>query len=499
MAIFVSYLLAMAPEACQEMAETQRIGRFPSWVGEAVVYQVFPDRFCRSGLVDAQRGLLLQPWGTEPEKQGFQGGDLYGVIDSLDHLQRLGVTCLYLTPVFSSAANHRYHAYNYYEVDPLLGGNKALDALIAAVHQRGMRLILDGVFNHCGRGFWAFHHLLENGDRSPYRDWFHVYEWPLRPYPRKGQSCGYSCWWNDPALPKFNHHHPAVKEYLLAIGKHWLERGIDGWRLDVPDEVPAAFWLDFRRMVKGVNPEAWIVGEIWGDARPWLQGEHFDGVMNYRVGWSSLCWVAGSRLRRSYRNPMYPLQPLDTAALLEIWSETQGWYCLEVNRSQLNLLDSHDVPRALNTLKGDVSALALALLLLMLQPGAPCLYYGTEVGLDGGAEPACREAMPWGAPWPHDLCQTIQALIQVRQQIAAVQDRGLSWQASGSDGLIGRGPGVVIVVNRSRTKGLRFDPQELDQDLWGVQALVGNYQASRHTLSPQSAVLFRGTDEQRRS
>ena len=149
------------------MVKTQRIGSFPSWVGEAVVYQIFPDRFRRSGRVKAQQGLALQPWGTDPAEQGFQGGDLYGVIDALDHLQQLGVTCLYLTPVFSSAANHRYHAYNYFEVDPLLGGNAALDALIAAVHQRGMRLILDGVFNHCGRGFWAFHHLLENGDRTP--------------------------------------------------------------------------------------------------------------------------------------------------------------------------------------------------------------------------------------------------------------------------------------------------------------------------------------------
>ena len=178
------------------MVETQRIGRFPSWVAEAVVYQIFPDRFRCSGRVEAQQGLALQPWGTDPAEQGFQGGDLYGVIDALDHLQGLGVTCLYLTPVFRSAANHRYHAYDYFEVDPLLGGNAALDALIASVHQRGMRLILDGVFNHCGRGFWAFHHLLENGDRSPYREWFHVHQWPLRPYPRKGQDCGYGCWWS---------------------------------------------------------------------------------------------------------------------------------------------------------------------------------------------------------------------------------------------------------------------------------------------------------------
>ena len=482
----------MGPAACKGMAETQRIGTFPSWVAEAVVYQVFPDRFRRSGRVEAQQGLALQPWGTDPAEQGFQGGDLYGVIDALDHLQGLGVTCLYLTPVFRSAANHRYHAYDYFEVDPLLGGNAALDALIVAVHQRGMRLILDGVFNHCGCGFWAFHHLLENGDRSPYREWFHVHQWPLRPYPRKGQDSGYGCWWNDPALPKFNHEHAPVQEYLLAVGRRWLERGIDGWRLDVPDEVPAAFWVDFRRMVKAVNPEAWIVGEIWGDARSWLQGEHFDGVMNYRLGWSSLCWVAGSRLRRSYRNPMYPLRPLETEALLEIWSETQGWYAQEVNRCQLNLLDSHDVPRALHSLKGDVAALSLALLLLMLQPGAPCLYYGTEVGLEGGPEPACREAMPWEAPWPHDLRSMIVILTKIRQQVEAVRECGLSWQAYTPDGLIGRAPEVVVVVNRSRRKTLQLESHDVAQVGWEMDgALIGTYQGGRHALGPQSAVLFK--------
>ena len=485
----------MGPATCKGMAETSRIGQFPAWVAEAVVYQVFPDRFRRRGRVEAQQGLALQPWGTDPAEQGFQGGDLYGVIDALDHLQQLGVTCLYLTPVFSSAANHRYHSYDYFDVDPLLGGNAALDALIAAVHQRGMRLILDGVFNHCGRGFWAFHHLLENGDCSPYREWFHVHRWPLRPYLRKGQDCGYSCWWNDPALPKFNHDHAPVREHLLAVGKHWLERGIDGWRLDVPDEVPSAFWVDFRRMVKAVNPEAWIVGEIWGDARPWLQGEHFDGVMNYRLGWSSLCWVAGSRLRRSYHNPMYPLRPLETEALLEIWSETQGWYSPEVNRCQLNLLDSHDVPRALHTLKGDVSALSLALLLLMLQPGAPCLYYGTEVGLEGGPEPACREAMPWEAPWPHDLRSMIVKLTKIRQQMVAVRERGLSWQAYTPDGLMGRAPGVVVVVNRSRRKSLPLETHDVAQVGWETDgALIGTYQEARYALGPQSVVLFKALE-----
>ena len=460
----------------------------PAWVSEAVVYQIFPDRFRRSGRVKAQSSLALQPWGTSPQEQGFQGGDLLGVIDALDHLQELGVTCLYLTPVFSSAANHRYHAYDYFQVDPLLGGDAALDALIRALHGRGMRLILDGVFNHCGRGFWAFHHLLENGPSSPYRDWFTVHQWPLIPYPRKGQSCGYSCWWNDPALPKFNHANPAVQDHLLAAGRYWLERGIDGWRLDVPDEVPHAFWADFRRMVKDVNPDAWIVGEIWGDARPWLQGDQFDGVMNYRLGWSSLCWAAGARLRPGYRNPMYPLNRLDGEDWIACVNQTLGWYSPEVNRSQLNLLDSHDVPRALHTLRGDAKALRLALLLLCLQPGAPCLYYGTEVGLSGGPEPACREAYPWSGPVPQDLRQMVKDLFGLRQSLAGPIADGWSWHPLGEDGLLGRSrrsPTVSVFINRSRRRRLTC-PENVANVLWGAGAIDAGDQA----LGPQSAVVF---------
>ena len=461
-------------------------------MADAVIYQIFPDRFRRSGRVEAQRHLALKPWGSDPREEGFQGGDLYGVIDALDHLQEMGFTCLYLTPIFSSAANHRYHAYDYFQVDPLLGGNAALDALIAAVHARGMRLILDGVFNHCGRGFWAFHHLVENGEASPYRDWFHVNRWPVRPYPIKGEDCGYDCWWAVPDLPKFNHANAAVREHLLGVGRYWMERGIDGWRLDVPAEVPADFWVEFRQVVRSVNSEAWIVGEIWGDARNWLRGEHFDGVMNYRMGWSSLCWVAGDQLRQGYRNPEYPLNPLTSEQLIEIWDTTTGWYRPEVNQSQMNLLDSHDVPRALHSLNGDLSALKLALLMLFVQPGAPCVYYGTETGLaggpdgdeSGGPEPACREAFPWDSVWPDDLGDTIRAAASLRRDHAALRTGELSWRAIGEDVIQGEGAGLCVWINRSRSESLplpRSKPQR--KILW----LLG--ECSEDFLGPQSAVL----------
>ena len=463
----------------------------PAWVADAVVYQIFPDRFRRSGRVKAQKHLTLDPWGAPPSETGFQGGDLLGVIDGLDHLQSMGITCLYLTPIFSSAANHRYHAYDYFQVDPLLGGNEALDALIAAVHQRGMRLVLDGVFNHCGRGFWAFHHLVENGQNSPYRDWFHVHRWPVSPYASDGEDCGYDAWWALPDLPKFNHSNPAVRDHLLAVARYWLERGIDGWRLDVPAEVPADFWVAFRQVVRETNPEAWIVGEVWGDARDWLQGDHFDGVMNYRLGWSSLCWAAESGLRQTYRNKEYPLNPLSTTRLLEVWSTTTDWYRPEVNRAQMNLLDSHDVPRALHSLSGDIKALKLALLLLFLHPGAPCLYYGTERGLAGGPSgdhatgpgPACREAFPWDGPWDIDLSAFIAELAALRQRFAAFRQGARAWQALGDDGLMGDFGTHQVIVNRSRTQKLQTIP--FQNSVWTLGAVDMD-----GSIAPQSAVFM---------
>ena len=463
-------------------------------MAEAVIYQIFPDRFRRSGRVDEQRLLALKPWGSDPTEQGFQGGDLYGVIDALDHIQAMGVTCLYLTPIFSSAANHRYHAYDYLQVDPLLGGDAALDALISAVHSRGMRLVLDGVFNHCGRGFWAFHHVVENGAASPYRDWFHVQQWPLKPYPGDGESCGYDCWWAIPDLPKLNHANPAVQDYLLRVARHWLERGIDGWRLDVPDEVPQEFWIDFRQTVRAVKGDAWIVGEIWGDARSWLQGDQFDGVMNYRLGWSTLGWAAGKGLRQGYQNPDYPLQPRSTEELLNIWRATTSWYRPDVNRAQLNLLDSHDVPRALHSLNGDLKALKLALLLLFLQPGAPCIYYGTEAGLAGGPnsdrssgpEPACREAFPWDEDWPADLGAYIQQLAELRRHHAVIQQGELSWSSVGSDGLVAQADGWEIWINRSRNNALALpDPQASAEVLWSTEAAT-----PAGAIAAQSAALL---------
>src|SRR4029453_15344984 len=219
----------------------------PRWVRDAIFYQVFPDRFARSGRVVAPGPY--EPWDAPPTRDGFKGGDLYGLAERLPYLADLGVTALYLNPVFASASNHRYHAYDYMTVDPLLGGDAALRELVDAVHALGMRIVLDGVFNHCGRGFWPFHHVAENGAASPYRDWFlldpevmagrqrldpYPRETPAVDYPGQAYRGGYRAWWGLPALPKLNVANSMLREDLMQGGAHWLRFGIARWRLHVP-------------------------------------------------------------------------------------------------------------------------------------------------------------------------------------------------------------------------------------------------------------------------
>jgi cyclomaltodextrinase / maltogenic alpha-amylase / neopullulanase len=397
----------------------------PDWAKHTVFYQIFPDRFARSERLKHPRGLHFKPWGTPPEEQGFQGGDLLGIVDKLDYLQELGITALYLTPVFASASNHRYHTYDYYQVDPLVGGNAALRELLDQAHAHGMRVILDGVFNHASRGFWAFHHILENGPNSPYLDWFLIRGWPLRPYSSDRQHPpNYECWWGLPALPKFNIRNPGVRDYLLGVARKWVEFGIDGWRLDVPTEIDDdSFWQAFRHVVKAANPEAYLCGEIWRPAQRWLQGDQFDAVMNYPFSRAALGFFGTHTLKKGYKPGGYELQPLTAESFARQIDELQALYDWEVNYAQLNLLDSHDTARALWIMGDDKTALRLCVLFQMTMPGAPCIYYGDELGMTGAQDPFCRAAYPWHdrAQWDLDLLAFYRRAIALRHRYPALR------------------------------------------------------------------------------
>ncbi|MDQ7030867.1 MAG: alpha-amylase family glycosyl hydrolase [Ardenticatenia bacterium] len=395
----------------------------PEWVKDAIFYQIFPDRFARSAR--ASTVLHLEPWDAPPTFHGFKGGDLFGIVERLDYLQDLGVTAIYLNPVFQSTANHRYHTFDYFRVDPLLGGDEGLNALLEAAHARDMRVILDGVFNHASRGFFQFNHLLENGPASPYREWFVVHDFPLHAYDEH-RPPNYEAWWNLHALPKFNHHNPQVREFLWHVGEYWTRQGIDGWRLDVPGEITVpGFWEEFRRRVKSINPDAYLVGEIWHHADEWLRGDRFDAVMNYPLTRACLGFFVGERMDTHLVEGVgyAPVPLLDAPGFAHEVDHLLARYPPDIILVQFNLLDSHDTARFLTIARGDTTALKLAWLFLVICPGTPCIYYGDEIGLEGGRDPDCRRAFPWGRPesWNQDIREWFQRAIALRKHYPALR------------------------------------------------------------------------------
>jgi len=407
----------------------------PHWVKHAVFYQIFPDRFAKTSQRDRTTSMQvpLEDWDTPPTAQGYKGGDLWGVIEHLDYLKNLGITAIYFTPVFQSASNHRYHTHDYYQVDPLLGGNDALKDLLREAHQRGMRVVLDGVFNHASRGFFYFNDILENGPFSPWLDWFAIDNWPLSAYDGR-LPANYRSWVDNRALPQFNHSNPQVKEYIMQVAEYWLHFGIDGWRLDVPFEVKApGFWQTFRDRVKAVNPEAYIVGEVWTDSREWLDGTQFDGVMNYLFTGPTVAFTAGDRVLRKQVEKMdySPAPAIDAADYASKMQWLLGLYPWEIQLTQLNLLDSHDTARLLSIADGESAdaniakearqTVQLATLLLMTFPGAPSIYYGDEVGLPGTRDPDCRRTFPEKASWDSDVLTMHQQLIALRHAHPALR------------------------------------------------------------------------------
>ena len=497
----------------------------PNWVKDAVFYQIFPDRFATSER--APKPSNLEPWGSPPTIHGFKGGDLLGVAERLDYLQSLGITAIYFNPIFQSAANHRYHTYDYYQVDPILGGNDAFREMLDAAHDRGIRVVLDGVFNHASRGFYQFDHTLENGAASPYLDWFYFDEErlragePLDAYPslekrhrlrRCGHSLeelGYLGWWDLPALPKLNTDTPAVRSFLFDVARYWVEFGIDGWRLDVPQEIDDdAFWQEFRRVVKSANPEAYIVGEIWFESQHWLQGDQFDAVMNYIFNRACLGFFGGERLDTTQHPGGYELQPLSSVQFADAVDDLLALYDWQVTLAQLNLLSSHDMPRFLTLVRGDRAALKLATLFQMTFPGAPCVYYGDEIGMEGAADPDCRRAFPWDeARWDHDLLAFFRRAATLRHQHPALRrGRYLRLHTDDQRGVYafarqGEGETLAVVLNNGPAScdldvpvgGLFADGAVL-HDLWqGGRAQVAAGRITGGALPPRSgAVLVAG-------
>ncbi|GAB2539352.1 alpha-glycosidase [Gracilibacillus alcaliphilus] len=374
----------------------------PEWVKDTVWYQIFPERFANGDASLNPKGTL--PWGSEePAPDNFFGGDFQGVIDHLDYLEDLGVNGLYFTPIFKAYSNHKYDTIDYLEIDPQFGDKDTFRQLVKECHKRGIKVMLDAVFNHSGFYFAPFQDVLKNQEKSRYKDWFHIWDFPVQ---AKGKP-NYDAFGFVASMPKLNTANPEVKKYLLDVAAYWIDEfDIDGWRLDVANEIDHAFWRDFRQVVKAVKPDAYILGEIWHDSMKWLQGDQFDAVMNYPFTNGAVEFFAK--------------QTMDGQAFIDTITKVLHMYPQNVNEVAFNLLDSHDTPRILTEAKGHKERIKLLYLFQLSFIGSPCIYYGDEIGMDGENDPGCRKCMVWEEDkQDRDLFAFVQQLIRLRKEIPA--------------------------------------------------------------------------------
>ncbi|MDP4171923.1 MAG: glycoside hydrolase family 13 protein, partial [Bacillota bacterium] len=333
----------------------------PNWVKNTVWYQIFPERFANGNTATNPEGTL--PWASEePSPTNFFGGDIEGVIQNISHLKELGISGIYFTPIFKAYSNHKYDTIDYMEIDPQFGTKETFKQLIEVCHENGIKVMLDAVFNHSGFYFEQFQDVLMHGENSRYKNWFHVHEFPLITEPRPN----YDTFAFTPFMPKLNTENAEVKEYLFEVGRYWVrEFNIDGWRLDVANEVDHAFWRDFRKEVKAIKQDLYILGEIWHDSMPWLRGDQFDAVMNYPFTTNIL--------------NLFAKQTISVQEFIENMTNVIHMYPKNVNEVAFNLVDSHDTPRILSECGDDVQRVKQVFSLLLTFIGTPCIYYGDEV------------------------------------------------------------------------------------------------------------------------
>lgn len=368
----------------------------PDWFRKAVVYQIYPDSYATSkGYISGQERYVEIDGQIYESKNG---GTLRGIRENLPYLQELGITCIYMTPIFAANCWHKYDSVDYFQIDPCFGTKEEFRALVDDCHEKGIRVILDGVFNHCGPGFFAFQDLLKNGENSRYRDWFYVKEFPIKGGPRPN----YECFAYVDFMPKLNTGNPEVAKYLLDVGAYWVrEFDIDGWRLDVANEIDHNFWREYRKAIRQIKEDAVLIGEIWDDSRSFLEGDQFDSVMNYNLTFAIIDAIAKKELTAK--------------EFAERVSYLLMRYQEPIQQAQMNLIDSHDVPRFLSQVDGNRDKLKMAALFLLTHVGAPMVFYGDEQGLAGWHEIEYRRPMDWSLS-DTEMFGFYRKAIQLRQK-----------------------------------------------------------------------------------
>lgn len=373
----------------------------PDWVKDAIFYQIFPERFENGD--SSNDPPNVERWGGAPKPNNYFGGDIQGIINKMKYLKELGVTALYLNPLFEAESNHKYNTKDFTKIDPAFGTNELFDYFILLCRANDIRVVIDGVFNHVGTAHFAFADVKEKGKDSKYASWFNVYSYPVMMKPKPN----YECWWGIGWLPKLMVQNPEVKAYIFETIKYWTDR-VDGWRLDVPNEIPHEFWKEFRRKIKAQNPRCYIVGELWEDASPWLQGDEFDGTMNYRFRDACLDY--------------YAYDKITTAEFDKRLEDIRNLYSRNHNLVTQNLLGSHDTERYMTLCQGEFWRVKLSAILQMTYVGAPMIYYGDEIGMEGGKDPDCRRTMIWDEKkWDTELIELYKKLILIRKKSPALR------------------------------------------------------------------------------
>ncbi|BCN29316.1 glycoside hydrolase family 13 protein [Anaeromicropila herbilytica] len=388
----------------------------PEWVEDTIWYQIFPDRYCRGDM--GEKRVEVKPWKCEEDMSYWDnyGGDIKGIISKLDYMKDLGITGLYLTPIFDSNSNHKYNTSDYKKIDSDFGSEEDLKELIEEAHKRGIRIMLDAVFNHSGRDFAPWRDVLQNGKNSPYYNWFFIQQWPIETDHTKEWYKSYYSFAFASGMPKLNTNNPEVIEYIISLCKHWVtDLHIDGIRFDVGNEVSHTFLKAARRELKIINPELYLLGEIWRDSISWLQGDEYDSVMNYPFLESiNDFWVHKNRTANEF---MYSMNRCYTL------------YQEQVNGVLFNCLDSHDVPRAF-TRCGSMDVFFQQLAILLTMQGSPSLYYGTEIAMSGGQDPINRKCMPWEEIEEgkyQEITGQVKQLIAIRREYSQTKCPYIEW------------------------------------------------------------------------
>lgn len=380
----------------------------PEWIDKAIFYQIFPERFANGDKTNDREGVV--PWDSMPTRDNFFGGDLKGIADHVDHLADLGINAIYMTPIFQSPSNHKYNTTDYLKIDPEFGTLEDFKDLVKKCHEKGIKVVLDAVFNHSGFLFEEFQDVVKNGENSAFKDWFHIHSFPVSTDP-----LGYEAFAFEAYMPKLNTGNPEVIAYLSKVARYWIEEAdIDGWRLDVANEVDHEFWRIFKKEVRAAKKDAYIVGEIWHNAKPWLLGDQFDGAMNYPFTRACLNYFA-------YGNT-------DTETFKKLINATYVRNTEQANKAMLNILDSHDTPRFLTKCGANMGRFKLGVLFQMSFVGAPSVYYGSEIGMEGEQDPDCRRTMRWDQKdWNEEVYSFYREVISLRKRRPSMRSEKIEW------------------------------------------------------------------------